>query len=66
MSSSAVVFAASIVVPTFHINWSLDANTYQKEKQVKPGNSGTKKNAFFAEIWACWPGSILCLWFHAS
>lgn len=50
------MFVASIVVPTFHINLRLNANTYQKEKQVKPGNSETKR-FFFSEIWACWTGS---------
>jgi len=36
------VFAASIVVPGFHINLRLNVNNYQKKKQVKPGNSETK------------------------
>lgn len=50
------MFAASIVVPTFHINLHFNANTYQKENQVKLGKSETKK-FFFSEIWACWTGS---------
>ena len=40
------MFGASIVVTTSHFNLPLNVNAYQKEKQMKPGNS-ERRNSFF-------------------
>lgn len=57
------MFAASIVVPTFHINLRLNANTYQTEKQVKPGNS--EQRIFFFRKYGCVGQEVLSN-FHSS